>query len=180
MTVPDVTGGSNLGTVAYSKPGMGLELLRYQILGEERFDNAFRYYINNWAYKHPTPWDFFHAIENYSGENLNWFWRGWFLNNWKLDQSVKGVEYTKDDPAQGSIITIENLEKLVMPVTVEVVEANGTTRRVTLPVEVWQHGPSWKFHYKSTSKITSVTIDPDKQLPDVNESNNVWTGPKPF
>ena len=62
-----------------------LELLRYDILGEARFDSAFRYYIRNWAYKHPTPWDFFHAMENGSGEDLSWFWRGWFMNNWKLD-----------------------------------------------------------------------------------------------
>jgi len=175
MTIPDVlNAGSDWGIDAYMKPGMGLELLRYDILGEERFDGAFRYYINNWAYKHPTPWDFFHAIENYSGETLDWFWRGWFLHNWKIDQAVKGVEYPDTDPAKGAIITIENLEQMPMPVNIEVKEENGKVSRVRLPVEIWQHGNTWKFHFESSSKITEMTIDPDKHYPDVNTSNNYW------
>jgi hypothetical protein len=174
MNIADVTNPHYFGNSAYFKPGMGLELLRYEILGEERFDGAFRYYINNWAYKHPTPWDFFHAIENYSGENLDWFWRGWFFNTWKLDQGVKAVDYVNNDSTKGAIITIENLEKLPMPVTIEITEANGKTGRVKLPVEIWQHGSTWKFYYGSDSKIETVTIDPDKHMPDVNESNNVW------
>ncbi len=174
MTVPDVTSGPNLGTNAYRKPGMGLELLRDEILGPERFDSAFRYYINNWAFKHPTPWDFFHAMENSSGESLDWFWRGWFLNNWKLDQAVTNVDYVKNDSSQGSIITIENFEQLAMPAVIEIKEANGKTGRVELPVEIWQHGSIWKFHYNSTDKITEVTIDPDKHFPDMNEANNTW------
>lgn len=174
MTVPDVTAPFNLGNVAYGKPGMGLDLLRDVILGQKRFDESFRYYINNWAFKHPTPWDFFHAMENYSGENLDWFWRGWFMNNWKLDQAVTNVEYVKNDSSQGAIITIDNLEQMPMPVTLEVKEANGTVGRLQLPVEIWQHGSSWKVRYASTSKVESVTIDPDNVLPDVNDANNTW------
>jgi hypothetical protein len=177
MTVPDVAGARNYGTTAYGKPGMGLELLREEILGQDKFDNAFRYYINNWAFKHPTPYDFFHAMENASGEDLAWFWRGWILNNWKLDQGVSGVEYAKPDVTNGTngaIITIENMEKMAMPVTIEIKEANGKTSRVKLPVEVWQHGKTWKFGYASTSKIESVVIDPDNRLPDSNNANNSW------
>jgi len=114
----------------------------------------------------------FHAIENYSGENLDWFWRGWFLNNWKVDQAVKSVEYISGDSTKGAIITIENIGQLPMPVTVEIKQANGKTERVKLPVEIWQHGSTWKFRYNSTDKITDVTIDPDKRLPDVNDANN--------
>jgi hypothetical protein len=175
FTIPDVTQIKNLGTNAYFKPGMGLTLLREEILGEDRFDSAFRFYMKSWAFKHPTPWDFFHAIENYSGETLDWFWRGWFLYNWKMDQAVDTVTYVKNDPKQGSIITISNLEKLPMPVTAEIKEANGKTNRVNLPVEIWQHGSTWKFKYNSTDSLTSVILDPDKKLPDVNESNNTWS-----
>jgi hypothetical protein len=176
-TIPDVTNPMNLGTVAYRKPGHGLTLLREQVLGPARFDSAFRYYVHQWAFKHPTPYDFFHCIENHSGETLDWFWRGWFLNNWKIDMAVQGVEYVKKDSSQGSIITIATMEKLPMPVTVEIKEVNGKTGRVKLPVEVWQHGSAWRFQYNSTDKIQSVTIDPDKVLPDVNENNNTWTQP---
>ncbi len=174
MTIPDVVQGQNLGITAYAKPSLGLQLLREEVLGKARFDYAFRYYVHQWAFKHPTPFDFFHAIENAAGENLDWFWRGWFLNDWKIDQAVTGVDYTGNDPAQGAIITIENKERLPMPVTVEVKESNGTTNRVKLPVEVWMHGPVWKFHYASTSKIEQVTIDPDLRYPDTDPSNNVW------
>lgn len=173
-TVPDVTNPANLGTIAYRKPGFGLQLLRENILGQDRFDSAFRYYVHKWAFKHPTPYDFFHCIENYAGETLDWFWRGWFLENWKIDQAVQDVAYIQDDATKGSIITIANLEKLPMPVVVEVTEENGKKDRVKLPVEVWQHGSVWKFAYKSTSKLQKVTLDPDNTLPDVNSKNNTW------
>ena len=174
MTIPDVVQGRNLGITAYAKPSLGLQLLREEVLGKARFDYAFRYYVHQWAFKHPTPYDFFHAMENASGETLDWFWRGWFLNDWKIDQAVTGVDYSGSDSTQGAIITIENKEKLPMPVTVEVKEANGKTNRVKLPVEIWMHGPVWKFHYASTGKIEQVTIDPDQRYPDTNPSNNVW------
>ena len=174
FTVPDVTSPRNLGNVAYGKPGLGLTLLRENILGEGRFDSAFSYYVHQWAFKHPTPYDFFHCMENYAGETLDWYWRGWFLNNWKIDQAVQDVGYVQNDPKNGSIITIANLEKLPMPVTVEVTEADGKTGRVKLPVEVWQHGSTWKFRYNSTGAISKVVIDPDKLYPDTNKGNNIW------
>jgi len=174
MTIPDVTQGRNLGVAAYAKPGMGLELLREEVLGKAVFDYAFRYYVHQWAFKHPTPWDFFHAMENAAGENLDWFWRGWFLNNWKIDLAVGNVEYLGGKPGKGAIITIECREKMPMPVTLEVKEAGGTTRRLQLPVEVWQHGASFKFQYLTTDSLAEVTIDPDQRLPDANRNNNTW------
>jgi hypothetical protein len=174
FTIPDVVQGNNLGNTAYAKPGFGLQLLRDVILGPGRFDSAFSYYVHQWAFKHPTPWDFFHCIENYSGETLDWFWRGWFINQWKIDQGIQGVAYLQNDPSKGSFISIENLQKMPMPVTVEIKEANGNTGRVQLPVEIWQHGSNWRFAYKSTSEIVQVKIDPDGLLPDVNTRNNTW------
>ncbi len=173
--IPDVIQPQNLGILAYLKPGYGLQLLRDNILGPERFDSAFSYYVHQWAFKHPTPYDFFRCIENYSGETLDWFWRGWYLNKWSIDQGVKGVAYVDNDPAKGAIITVNNFGKLPMPVTLEIKEANGKTGRAHLPVEVWQHGGEWKFVYKSTSKLQEVKLDPDKTVPDVNLSNNTWS-----
>lgn len=172
--VPDVTQQGNLGVVAYYKPAVGLKLLRENVLGEARFDSALKYYTHQWAFKHPTPYDFFHCIENAAGESLDWFWRGWFLNNWKIDQAVQDVTYVQNDSTKGSIITIANLEQLPMPVVVEIKEANGKTGRVQLPVEIWQHGGTWKFQYNSTDKVQQVTLDPDKKVPDVNLKNNTW------
>jgi hypothetical protein len=174
FTIPDVTNPRNLGNVAYGKPGLGLTLLRENILGEKRFDSAFSYYVHQWAFKHPTPYDFFHCMENYAGETLDWYWRGWFINNWKIDQAVSGVDYIKNDPANGSIITIANLGKLPMPSTVEVTEAGNKTSRILLPVEVWEHGGTWSFRFNSTAAISKVVIDPDNQYPDANPANNAW------
>ena len=176
FTIPDVIQAYNLGTAAYSKPSMALDLLRKYVLGEKRFDYAFRTYIRRWAFKHPTPWDFFHCMENAGGEDLGWFWRGWILNNWRLDQSVKGVKYVENDPGKGAVITIENLEEMAMPVVMLIEQESAKTDTVTLPVEIWQHGFSKAFAYPSTSKIKRIVIDPAHEFPDVNPANNTWTG----
>jgi hypothetical protein len=164
----------NTGTLLYSKPGAGLTLLREQILGPERFDFAFKTYIKRWAFKHPTPDDFFRTMENAAGENLQWFWRGWFVNNWRLDVGVREVKYVDNSPAKGAIITIDNLEKMAMPVVLEIKTKSGAVDRVKLPVEIWERNVSWQFRYPSTEEIESVTYNPDKQLPDYNAANNTW------
>ncbi len=175
MTFSDVIKSPYLSLVAYYKPAAVLYLLREYVLGHERFDYAFRTYIKRWAFKHPQPKDFFRTMNDASGEDLNWFWKGWFYKKWNLDQAVKDVKYIGNDPSKGVLITIENLEQMAMPVTVQVKEQNGKVGRVELPVEIWQRGGTWTFKYNSTSMIDSVVIDPDKILPDINPDNNVWT-----
>jgi hypothetical protein len=174
MSSPDNMSERSIGNLAYLKPGIGLTLLREQILGPERFDRAFTTYIEQWAYKHPAPDDFFRTIENVSGEDLSWFWRAWFLNNWRLDQAVRDVRYVKSDPGQGALITIDNLEKMAMPVILQITTKSGKTERIRLPVEIWQRNSSWTFIYPSTEEITSVTSDPDHVLPDHNSENDIW------
>jgi hypothetical protein len=174
MNIPEVIQQDNLGVAAYLKPSIMLGALRDVVLDSARFDAAFREYIRRWAFKHPTPWDFFHTMENVSGEDLGWFWRGWVLNTWKLDQAVKDVKYIDDKVENGSMISIQNLEKMVMPVIVVVKEANGQQHKINLPVEVWQRGPIWTFAVQTTSEVKEVILDPDKKLPDFNRTNNSW------
>ncbi len=174
FNTPDVIQQRNLGFAAYFKPGQMLHMLRENVLTPERFDAAFREYVSRWAFKHPTPWDFFHAMENVAGEDLSWFWRSWVLNTWKLDQSVKEVKYEKNNPENGADVTLENLEKMPMPVTVLVKESNGKEHRINLPVEVWQRGPSYTLSVPTTSEIKEVILDPDRKLPDYNRDNNKW------
>ncbi|MEX0685609.1 MAG: M1 family metallopeptidase [Balneolales bacterium] len=174
MTHPDQISEMNLGLVAYHKPAAGLILLREEILGAERFDYAFRGYIENWAYKRPTPMDFFRYMNNASGENLDWFWRGWFYETWVLDQSVESIEYMTDDIEDGVLITIANNEDLVLPVVVEITEANGDVTKHHLPVEIWHRQSVWTFRHGSSSEITKVVIDPDHRFPDVERENNTW------
>ena len=174
MSIPDVIQTRNLGWEAYNKPGFGLRILRENILGADRFDYAFRNYISKWAFKHPTPMDFFRAMEDGAGEDLGWFWKAWFYELWRLDQSVKDVDYVEQDPTKGAVITIENLDKMAMPAVVEVELTSGEKERFTFPVEIWQRGSSWTFRTSTKLPIKSVVIDPDHSFPDMDSKNNTW------
>lgn len=178
MTAPDGFKEANMGILGYYKPSSGLVMLREQILGKERFDTAFKTYVARWAFKHPTPDDFFRTIENVSGEDLNWFWRGWFVNNWRFDQAITKVKYVKNNPKLGAVISIENLEKMALPVVLDIKFKSGTVTRVKLPVEIWQKNTDWSFKNDSTEEIESITLDPDHVFPDVNSANNVWSSDK--
>lgn len=174
-SIPDAVQELNLGTAAYDKPAKMLNALRDVVLGQKRFDAAFRNYISDWAFKHPTPWDFFRAMENAAGEDLAWFWRAWVFTNDKLDQSIKEVRYVATaKPEQGATITLLNLEKMAMPVSLIVKESNGTVTRMDFPAEIWMRGGEYSLLFYPKSKITEITLDPDKKLPDVNRKNNTW------
>lgn len=174
MTTPDVIQDKNLGWEAYYKPAIGLKMLREQVLGKDRFDYAFKMYVKRWAFKHPTPYDFFRTMEDAAGEDLGWFWKGWFFENYQLDQSVKDVAYINQNPTKGSLITIENLNQWAMPAVVELEEVSGKKTRVELPVEIWQRGGTWTFRAETKEPLRSVKIDPDHNLPDMRPENNVW------
>lgn len=169
-TYPDVAKPMNLAYTAYYKPATGLIMLREYILGHERFDNAFKAYIKNWAYKHPQPTDFFNAMENTAGENLNWFWRGWFLENDNIDLGITNV----DEKPDGTIITFVNKGELPMPVVFKIVYTDDTEETRTVPVEVWQRGNEWEYLVKTPKKIRSLDIDPGRYIPDIDASDNSW------
>ncbi|MBP9098693.1 MAG: M1 family metallopeptidase [Ferruginibacter sp.] len=85
------------GPNAYSKPATGLNILRETIMGRELFDYAFKEYARRWAFKHPEPADFFRTMQDASGEDLDWFWRGWFYSTEVCDISLDTVKYAKPD-----------------------------------------------------------------------------------
>ena len=170
LTYADVAGEKYRHSVTYFKTALGLRLLRDVILGPERFDPAFRKYTADWAFKHPKPSDFFREIESEAGEDLSWFWRGWFFNNWQLDLAVTSVAYNEGDPAKGAAVTLESRDKLVMPVVLEVKYADGKTQRIKLPVETWIRAKP--VIALAPGRIESVTLDPDHLLPDRDRANN--------
>jgi hypothetical protein len=91
---PIMTNSENIfqfGNNAYGKPATALNILRETILGRELFDFAFATYAKRWAYKHPTPADFFRTMEDASGVDLDWFWRGWFYSTDPVDISIDEV-----------------------------------------------------------------------------------------
>ncbi|HTJ14107.1 MAG TPA: hypothetical protein VL547_18845, partial [Dinghuibacter sp.] len=120
------------------------------------------------------PDDFFRTMNSAVGENLDWFWKEWFFTTDKLDQAVSSVKYVSGDATKGALITIDNLDKMAMPVIIKITDATGASQIVRLPVDVWQRGGSWTFKYPSTGPLTSVELDPEHLLPDMNRENNVW------
>ena len=151
--------------VSYFKGAYGMVLLREQILGKERFDWAFRKYIREWAFKHPSPSDFFRTMQSEGGEDLSWFWRGWYFNNWRFDIAATDID--------GDRVTLVNKGQLVLPATVEVKFTDGTTTRFRVPVETWESKA--EAVWGGSKPIASVTVDPDHMLPDDDRTNNTVT-----
>ena len=85
------------GPNAYSKPATSLNILRETVMGRELFDYAFKEYARRWAFKHPTPADFFRTMGDASGENLDWYWRGWFYGIDPVDISLDSVKWFRAD-----------------------------------------------------------------------------------
>ena len=176
MLIPDGMTEANIGINLYYKPSWALHILRDQILGTDRFDFAFKQYINNWAYKHPTPNDFFRTMENAAGEDLSWFWKSWFLNNWKMDQGISAVKEVKNNGAiTAYTIKVDNLDKMPMPIILGIKTKSGKTAVVKVPVDVWMKNTSWLVTYPTTEEVVEVVLDPEQVLPDSNADNNKWT-----
>jgi hypothetical protein len=160
--------------VTYFKAAFGLTLLREDILGPDRFDPAFRKYVADWAFKHPKPSDFFRAMESAGGEDLSWFWRGYFIENWKHDLAVTNVVYVDGDPGKGAEITVQNRDQLVLPATLRITYRNGAKKDLRIPVETWMQSGTKVIPVEGGGPIAEVTVDPDHRLPDKDRSNNTF------
>lgn len=171
-TYPDIVQDNNLGITAYYKPAIGMIMLREYILGKERFDYAFRNYIKRWAFKHPQPTDFFNAMENAAGDELDWFWKGWFYGTGNIEQGIGKVEANEKDGSY--TVSLENNGTVLMPTIIEGTDVDGKKTRMKLPVEIWQKGNKKDILFKSAKKIVSFELDPDKQMPDIDSKNDVY------
>lgn len=167
---------ANLGALAYVKPSIGLLTLRNKILGPDVFDAAFREYTRRWAFKHPQPADFFRTIEDVSGRDLDWFWRGWFLTTAALDQAVESVTQASDNSGNARIV-IRNLGQQVMPVELQLSMADGTSTLLKLPVEIWYKNDRYVVQFPTDKKVTAATVNPDGRFPDINPGNDAWKAP---
>ena len=233
-----------LGNNAYGKPATALNILRETVMGQELFDFSFKTYAQRWMFKHPTPEDFFRTMEDASGVDLDWFWRGWFYGTDFVDIGVKEVKkyyvtdkatkeglamlerYGVTDPESMNLVYVveegseefsedmkskdmlENAPKLneylmdnfsaeerakmkspkyfyqitfnkpgglVMPLIVEYTYADGTTKNVTYPVQVWRKDDSEVSKAIASDKeIIKVVVDPNMETADVNLENNSW------
>ena len=232
-----------LGNNAYGKPATALNILRETVMGRELFDYSFATYSHRWMFKHPTPEDFFRTMEDASGIDLDWFWRGWFYTTDNVDIGIKEVNkyYVTDKPTKAGremlekygtspeetealYVVTENDEEfseemkekslmessetlqayvmdnfseaerknlkapkyfyqvvfekpggLVMPLIVEVSYADGTSEKITYPVQIWRKNDSTVSKViPSNKEITNIVVDPDLETADVDVNNNSW------
>ena len=164
----------NLLSLAYVKPSIALLTLRNKVLAPAVFDSAFREYTRRWAFKHPQPADFFRTIEEVSGRNLDWFWRGFFYTTSALDQSVESVKQTPDGTA---LVALRSLGAAVMPVELELRFADGSSQVVKLPVEIWYGGNRYLYRVNPGKVIVGARVNPDGHFPDAVAANDAWTAP---
>ncbi len=137
----------------------------------ERFDGAFRDYIRTWAFKHPTPADFFRLMRDESGMDLDWFWRDWVFTTARLDQAVDSVA-TPGRWWQRRLP--RNRGTMVMPAELALTFADGSQSTVKLPVEMWNLGARFTYRVPGSRRVTSVQLDPRAVLPDIERANNSW------
>ncbi|CAN5710443.1 M1 family metallopeptidase [soil metagenome] len=173
MTFADQLPPMFVSPAAYDKPALALRLLREVVVGPERFDPAFKEYFRRWAYKHPTPADFFRTIEDGVGEDLSWFWRSWLYTTAQLDQAVDSIALA-DSVGVESRIFLRNAGGIPMPVDLGLLMDDGSTQRLTLPVEIWYGGDRYTAIVPGPKKVNAVTLDPESRYPDVRRENNRW------
>jgi peptidase M1-like protein len=158
------------GAASYYKPATVLVALR-GVIGKETFNKAFKEYAHRWRYKHPSPSDFFNTFENVSGQDLDWFWRTWFYETWKLDQAIDTVSPVGDSLE----IVIENRGRAVMPVHLLVSRTDGQVDSLTVPAQTWFGGERRRtVRVGSTPAVKSVEIDAEREFPDFDRSNQIW------
>lgn len=158
------------GIASYMKPATLLVALR-EIIGEDAFNRAYRAFMDDWAFKHPYPWDIFNTFERVSGQDLDWYWRSWYYETWTLDQAIEDVR----TQGETTTIVIRDEGLAPMPVLLEVTLEDGSviTRRV--PVDVWLTGQATTTVTLTTdSPVRRVELDPERRFPDVDRSDNVW------
>jgi hypothetical protein len=152
----------------YQKPALMMQTLRYEVLGKERFDHAFREYLRTWAYKHPAPADFFRLMRDASGMDLDWFWRDWIFTTARLDQAVDSIG-TVDGAEK---VFLSNRGTMTLPLEMDIGYADGSTERVRLPVELWNQGPRFAYRVRGGKAVRRVVVDPRAALPDIDRGNN--------
>ncbi len=161
----------DLNWVGYRKPALMMQLLRYEVLGPERFDPAFREYIRAWAFRHPTPADFFRVMRDQSGMELDWFWREWIYTTARLDQAVDSSGVGADGSAR---VWLRSAGTMIMPAELALTFEDGTTATVKLPVEMWDQGQRFTCRVPGTRHVRRAEVDPRHALPDIDRTNNIW------
>jgi hypothetical protein len=174
MTAPDNIDPAALGAIGYRKPAVVLLTLRNHVIGATAFDAAFREYIRRWAFKHPTPGDFFRSIENSTGEDLSWFWRSFFYSTDVLDIGIDSVSQSTSEGQSFVTIALRRHTSIPFPVRLRVKYANGSTQDFALPVNIWARSDRFESVLAVRDRVVGVRLWPTPSVPDWNGGNDVW------
>ncbi|MEX0842883.1 MAG: M1 family aminopeptidase, partial [Gemmatimonadota bacterium] len=164
--------GPGYGIASYAKPATLMVALR-EVLGPETWTEAYRTFLSEWAYKHPTPWDFFNTFERVAGRDLDWFWSSFYYQTWTLDHAAEAVRTLNGGE---SVVVVQDRGLALFPTHVRVRTAGGETIEYRIPVEYWLSGETRHEHVvpASAGRVTRVEIDPTGYAPDVDRGNNIW------
>ena len=151
------------------KPALALHYVR-EMLGDDIFFKAIRYYITQWQGKHPTPYDFFYCMNKGAGIDMNWFWNNWFFEKVIPDLAIDKVSINKNI-AQ---VTVVRKEPGFVPVHLTVFYQDGSTAQFRKTIACWQGG----LHSVTTavpvkSGIVRIQLG-DTLDADINEGDNQW------
>jgi hypothetical protein len=174
MTPPDRIEPSALAAMGYRKPGAVLLALRDNVIGREAMDRAMREYARRWAFKHPTPADFFRTVENVSGEDLSWFWNAFFYGTGVLDIAIDGVSMRHANGESTAEIHLRRVTDVPFPVTVRLKFNDASTQDVKLPVDIWSHTNRYTALISVARPVVGARLWPDSHVPDWNPSNDTW------
>jgi len=161
----------DFGFASYTKPAAVMAQLR-GLIGDEAFLKGFRRYANDWAFKHPYPYDFFRTMSEVSGVDLEPYFRTWIFEAWKLDHAIASVEASD----QGTVVKIEDRGRAQVQCVVEATFEDGSKKREVIATA------HWKDHVTATvkfeGKAVAVVLDPDVTTIDVARKNNDWKAKK--
>ena len=179
MTPPDRVPPEALGAIGYRKPAAVLLALRNHVVGRAEFDQAFRDYAAAWAFKHPTPADFFRSIESSTGKDLAWFWRGFFYTNDVLDIGIDTAATVSSDGQSIAMIQLQRHTSIPFPVEMRLKLSDGSTQDVKLPVDIWYLGDRYTATIPVRAPLAGIRLWPDGTVPDFNSSNDTWGSAPP-
>jgi hypothetical protein len=174
MTPPDRIDASALGAIGYRKPGAVLLALRDNVVGRETMDRAMREYARRWAFRHPTPADFFRTIENVSGADLSWFWNAFFYGTDVLDIALDGVTMRQVNGQTTAEIHLRRVTSVPFPVTIRLKLNGGATQDVSLPVDIWARTDRYTAIVSVSRPVVGARLWPDAHVPDFNHANDTW------
>ncbi len=163
--------GNAYGIASYFKPAAVLVALG-GVISDSTVLQGLREYGRRWSGRHPMPNDFWNTMNEVSGRDLDWFWRTWYYETWKLDQAIDDVVRTSPDSVT---VTLESRGRAPMPVLLVARGAAGATTSLLVPVEVWFQGEKEvTVQLAVPTDFTRLEIDPAERFPDADRSNQTW------